>query len=269
MVEQSFHIMGRNAKGLMQTGTQSIDRAAQLLVMVVEREELSTLGELADASGLPKSTVSRVVSALERQGLVQRNGARGAIRPGPVLLGLARRGISHDDLAEVSRPALERLGELTGETINLAAPLPRGGEHYLAQVDSRHFVGTGNWVGRRLPSHATAVGKVFIAFGAARIPRGPLERFTDHTITDPGRLAQELAAVRERGYATTLGELESGLVAVAAPVLAGTGKAIAGISVSGPDFRLAPDRLAEIGRHVVGETTRLSARLGHATKGAA
>src|SRR3712207_1029164 len=155
MVEQSFHIMDRNAKGLMQTGTQSIDRAAQLLVMVVEREESSTLGELADASGLPKSTVSRVVAALERQGLVQRHGARGAIRPGPVLLGLARRGISDDDLVEVCRPALERLGELTGETINLATPLARGGEHYLAQVDSRHFVGTGNWVGRRLPNHAT------------------------------------------------------------------------------------------------------------------
>ena len=75
------------------TGTQAIDRAAQLLVLVVENESSSSVGELAEAAGLPKSTVSRAVSALERQGLVQRSSARGSIRPGPVLLGLARRGV--------------------------------------------------------------------------------------------------------------------------------------------------------------------------------
>src|SRR6476469_2914979 len=73
-VEQSFHIMSQNA---MQTGTQAIDRAAQLLVLVVENEESSSVGELAEAAGLPKSTVSRALSALERQGLVQREGGRG------------------------------------------------------------------------------------------------------------------------------------------------------------------------------------------------
>jgi len=81
------------------TGTQAIDRAAQLLVLVVENESSSSVGELAEAAGLPKSTVSRAVSALERQGLVQRSSARGSIRPGPVLLGLARRGVGEQDIA--------------------------------------------------------------------------------------------------------------------------------------------------------------------------
>src|SRR6476659_4548954 len=122
-VEQSFHIMSQNA---MQTGTQAIDRAAQLLVLEGANEGGSSVGELAEAAGLPKSTVSRALSALERQGLVQRNGARGAIRPGPVLLGLARRGVSDDDIVSLCAPSLELLGEETGETIDLAVPVPGG-----------------------------------------------------------------------------------------------------------------------------------------------
>src|SRR5437588_9562816 len=150
MVERWFHMMGRKS---MQTGTQAIDRAAQLLVLVVEREVSSSVGELADAAGLSKSTVSRALAALERQGLVQRNGVRGGIRPGPVLLGLARRGVNDDDIVELCAEAMQRLGERTGETIDLAAAVPGGAERYLAQVDSRHFLGTTNWTGRRLPHH--------------------------------------------------------------------------------------------------------------------
>src|SRR3954453_20841618 len=89
-----------------QTGTQAIDRAAQLLVLVVEADGPSSVGELADAAGLPKSTVSRAVSALARQGLVQRQSPRGGVRPGPVLLRLARRGITEDDIVELCRPAM-------------------------------------------------------------------------------------------------------------------------------------------------------------------
>ena len=61
----------------MQTGTQAIDRAAQLLVEVIESEQAPGVGELAESSGLPKSTASRLLRALERHGLVQRDGARG------------------------------------------------------------------------------------------------------------------------------------------------------------------------------------------------
>ena len=254
----------------MQTGTQAIDRAAQLLVLVVESDESSSVGELAEAAGLPKSTVSRVVSALERQGLVQRQGSRGGIRPGPVLLGLVRRGVSGDDIVALCRDTLERLGEASGETIDLAVPVPGGSELYLDQVDSRHFLGTVNWVGRRLPHHCTSVGKVFMAFGAAN-PPARLERFTPATITTADRLAEELRSVRARGYAITIGELEPGLVAVAAPVLGSDGAAIAAISISGPQLRLDGDRLEQLGDLLVSEIAALSERLGHnpLTKGAA
>ncbi len=246
----------------MQTGTQAIDRAAQLLVLVVENEESSSVGGLAEAAGLPKSTVSRAVSALERQGLVQRNGTRGTIRPGPVLLSLAHRGIAEDDIVAICDTAMQRLGEATGETIDLAVPVAGGAERYLAQVDSTHFLGTTNWVGRRLPHHCTAVGKVFLAYGAAPVSGGRLDPLTPATITDRRSLDAALREVRRRGYATAVGELEPGLVAVAAPVFGGSNP-VAAISISGPDLRLRPDRLAELGALLIHETRELSERLGH------
>jgi DNA-binding IclR family transcriptional regulator len=247
----------------MQTGTQAIDRAAQLLVLVVESEDSSSVGELADAAGLPKSTVSRAVAALERQGLVQRNGARGGIRPGPVLLGLARRGINDGDIVELCAEPMRRLGERTGETIDLAAAVPGGAEIYLAQVDSRHFLGATNWTGRRLPHHCTAVGKVLLAFGAARLPAGSLDQVAPDTITDRAVLEAQLEQVRAMGYGIAIGELEPGLVAVAAPVFAADDRALAAISISGPALRLRPERLDEMGALLVEETTKLSERLGH------
>ena len=246
----------------MQTGTQAIDRAAQLLVLVVENEESSSVGGLAEAAGRPKSTVSRAVSALERQGLVQRDGSRGSIRPGPVLLSLAHRGIADDDIVAVCEAAMHRLGDASGETIDLAVPVAGGAERYLAQVDGTHVLGTTNWVGRRLPHHCTAVGKVFLAYGAARLPGGPLDPLTPATITDRTALDSALEDVRSRGYATAVGELEPGLVAVAAPVFGGTDP-VAAISISGPDLRLRPDRLAELGALLTHETKNLSERLGH------
>jgi IclR family transcriptional regulator, acetate operon repressor len=238
------------------TGAQSIDRAAQLLVLVVEGDGATSVGELAERSGLPKSTVSRAVSALERRGLLQRDGARRSVRPGPVLLGLARRGVPDADLVDLAGPILEGLGEASGETINLAVPTPLGVEH-LAQVDSRHFIGSTNWLGRRVEYSTTAVGKVFAAFGAA-----PPELAVSEAV---------LEAVRARGYGIAVGELEPGLAAMAAPVRAANGDTIAALSISGPDHRLTTTRISELAPVLVAGADGLSARLGFraTTQGAA
>jgi len=238
------------------TGAQSIDRAAQLLVLVVEGDGATSVGELAERSGLPKSTVSRAVSALERRGLLQRDGARRSVRPGPVLLGLARRGVPDADLVDLAAPILEGLGEASGETINLAVPTPLGVEH-LAQVDSRHFIGSTNWLGRRVEYSTTAVGKVFAAFGAA-----PPELAVSEAV---------LETVRARSYAVAVGELEPGLAAMAAPVRAANGDAIAALSISGPDHRLTTARITELAPVLVAGADGLSARLGFraTTQGAA
>jgi DNA-binding IclR family transcriptional regulator len=234
------------------TGSQSIDRAAQLLVLVVEGDGATSVGELAQRSGLPKSTVSRAVSALERRGLLQRDGARRSVRPGPVLLGLARRGVPDADLVDLAALILRGLSDASGETINLAVPTPLGVEH-LAQVDSRHFIGSTNWLGRRVEYSTTAVGKVFAAFGAA-----PPE--LDHAIPDA-----VLETARARGYAIAVGELEPGLAAMAAPVRDAGGETVAALSISGPDHRLTTTRIAELAPVLVAGADGLSVRLGYRT----
>jgi DNA-binding IclR family transcriptional regulator len=249
------------------TGTQSIDRAAELLVRVVESGEPTSVGELAETTGLPKSTTSRLVGALERQGLVQRDG-RASIRPGPVLLRFAGR----DDFAGLVSAAaetLDRLAAASGETVNLGVATPLGVDQ-LDQRDSRHFIGSTNWVGRYVPLHCTAQGKVFLAHGVVLLPDGPLERHAPRTIVEPAALARELEGVRARGYATTLDELEPGLWAVAAPVFA-EDAVIAAVSISGPTTRLRDEQLSELGQLLVDEMSSLSARLGisDAKRGAA
>jgi IclR family transcriptional regulator, acetate operon repressor len=253
------------------SGTQSIDRAALLLVHVIDSLQPPTVGALALAADLPKSTTSRLVRALERQGLVERDGARGSVRPGPVLVRFARRSVADADLVAAAANTLRSLAEESGETVNLAVPGRTGVDH-LAQRDSRHFIGGTNWVGRAAPYHCSANGKVLLAFGAARLPPGALARLTPHTIVDPAALQHELGLVRARGYATTLEELEPGLVAVAAPVLdPGNSQAVAALSISGPTIRLTPERLGDLGAVLIDHAAGLSARLGNhdAKRGAA
>jgi IclR family acetate operon transcriptional repressor len=243
-MEQQFHIMSAQAA----TGTQSIDRAARLLVRVVESARPVGVGELAETTGLPKSTTSRLVGALERQGLVQRVGQRGRLRPGPVLLRFAQREVPEASLVELAGPALRRLADESGETINLGVPTPLGVEH-LAQQDSRHFVGGTNWVGRRVPHHCTANGKVFLAHGAAE----PADDVDEH----------ELATIRARGYSTAVDELELGLAAMAAPVRGPGGDVVAALSISGPTIRLTHDRIERLAPALVEQAHELSLRLGY------
>jgi IclR family transcriptional regulator, acetate operon repressor len=227
-----------------EAGTQAIDRAAQLLVRVVESPQPVGVNELAERSGLPRSTTSRLVGALERQGLVQRLGDRGRLRPGPVLLRFASRD-SAATLVELAQPSLRRLADASGETINLAVPGPAGVEH-LAQEDTAHYVGVTDWVGRSVPFDQAANGKCFLAFGAAT------------------KLTPELQQVRARGYATSIDELEVGLTAVAAPVLATDRTAVAALSISGPTARLTSERIAQLAPLLVEESGALAARLGYA-----
>jgi len=242
MVEPRFHIVDTP------TGTQSIDRAAQLLVRVVESPQPLAVGELADSTGLPKSTTSRLLGALERQGLLQRVDGRGRLRPGPVLLRFAQRDVPETNLVDLSTPALRRLAEASGETINLGVATALGVEH-LAQRDSRHFVGATNWVGRRVPHEVTANGKVFLAYGVIPPPTG----FDD----------SQLAAIRERGYAIAVDELERGLSALAAPVFGPAADVVAALSISGPTHRLNSERIEQLVPVLLEQCAALSARLGH------
>ena len=246
--------------------TQAIDRGAQLLALVLEAEAPRALGELAAEAGLPKSTASRLLGALERNGLVEQEGVRGAFRAGPVLARFAGRGVSARHIAALAERPMAALAEATGETINVAVAGADGVDH-LAQIDSRHYLGTSHWVGRRVPYHCTANGKVLLAFSAAGANAGELDARTSRTIVERAQLAAELQNVRREGFATAVDELELGLSAVAAPVLDDSGRAIAALSVSGPTLRLSPRRVAELRPLVIKQARALGEQLGLRTEG--
>jgi DNA-binding IclR family transcriptional regulator len=137
-----------------------------------------------------------------------------------------------------------------------------GGVVRLAQLESAHPLGAGNWPGRRIPLHASAMGKIFMAFGAAQPPTGRLARLAPNTMTNLAELLRELERVRAAGYATTWEELEAGLCSVAAPVRGSRGTAIAAMSLSAPTVRVVRAALDELAEPLVHTAGELSAHLG-------
>lgn len=235
------------------------DRTAQLLALVLERAPREA-SELAAAVGVPAPDVEPILAALERHGLVQRDGA-GRVRPGSGALRFARSGVGRADLVEHAGPSMRRLADESGETVNLMVPTASGTEA-IAQEDGRHLLGATSWIGRDVPDHASAAGKVFLAHGVSDV-RPRLERLTPRTLVDRAALEEDLAAVRERGYATLVDELEPGLSVVAAPVVDAGGDVVAALAVSGPTTRLPPHRLAVLGRLAIEQAGAVSERLGH------
>jgi DNA-binding IclR family transcriptional regulator len=264
-VEQEFQA-SRERAGAPAHGVAAVDRGADLLVRVLESEAPVGLTELADASGIPKSTASRLLTALERRGLIEQDGERGRLRPGPAILRVAERGMLERNVVELSRPSLDVLVQASGETINLALPALDGVEH-VVQVDGVHFLGTGQWLGRSVDYHCTATGKIFLAFGRAPVPNGPAHRYTPATITDPDDLQAALEHVRAGGFATAIDELEQGLAAIAAPVRGAHGDVIAALSISGPTLRMTSARISELQPVLIDEARSLSRRLGHREQG--
>jgi IclR family transcriptional regulator, acetate operon repressor len=224
---------------------QSAERVLALLTSFDDSRTEQGVTELAQAIGVHKSTASRLAAVLERSGLLSRHGRRYRLGLEAIRLGtLALRGL---DFVETMRPAMEKLSRQTGETINLAVPDGTGILN-VAEIPATYILScSSGWIGRRTQPHAVANGKVLLAHQAIPVP-AELERYTEHTITRHDDLARDLAAVRADGYATAVSELEDGLVAVATPVFDSTGACIAALSVSGPEFRLRPDTLPDLGR---------------------
>lgn len=241
-------------------GTQAIDRAAELLSLVVLSEHPPGYTDLVTSTGLARSTVSRLLAALERHRLVFREDG-GGYQAGPLFALYAARHEAVDELARAAHPTLMRLSEATGETVNLA--VVRGNAVVqVEQIDSRFMLSAKNWVGVDVPPHASALGKVFYAAGALNPPTAPLPRLTQHTVTSPAVFKRQLRETRKQGYAVTRGELEIGLDAVAAPVYASSGGIAAAIGVSGPADRMG-QQLSTLVRMITSEARGLSALLGY------
>jgi IclR family acetate operon transcriptional repressor len=242
----------------------TVARAIALLETLAEaREPLGTV-ELARRTGVNASTVSRLLGTLLAAGLVERDAASGRFGLGLRLVQLGNAALARLDLRALARPLLVELARVSGETATLS--LPAAGDAVTADaVASSRSVISQPRVGRASVPHATAVGKLLLAYvpGALDALADPLERYTPRTITDRAALAEAVAAARRQGWAEAEGEREEGLSAIAVPVLDGRGDLAAIFGVQGPERLDAAARAAALPA-LRDAAARLGARLAGA-----
>jgi DNA-binding IclR family transcriptional regulator len=277
----------------------SVARAVALLDTLAASESGLGVNELARRIGVNASTASRLLATLQEGGLVSRDAGSGPYRLGLRLVTLADRVLAQQDVRTLARPLLMRLVDDTGETATLSLP----GDQAAITVDfvpSPSSVVSMARVGRPSVPHATAAGKVMLAFAegapvaaegtgdtddagveaAARAVEAAehdppaaeheqlpdageqLPGFTEQTITDPIRLAVELADVRRWGWAEAAGEREPDLAALAAPVFGRDGGLVAILGLQGPVARLPAEKRAALSEPLVAAAAELGAALG-------
>ena len=238
----------------------AVERAATVLGALADGGELGT-NELARRTRLHPSSVSRLLATLADAGLAEHVAETGRYRLGLRLVELGNAVLARLDLREVARPHLRALVEETGGTATLSAP----GDPDAITVDfvqSASSVQSVARVGRPSVAHATATGKVALAFGDVALPPGRLRAFTERTLVDRAALAREIERVREQGWAQAVGEREDDLNAVAAPVHGSRGELAAVLGIQGPASRFDQSVMARAVEPLLARATAVSDALG-------
>jgi DNA-binding IclR family transcriptional regulator len=238
----------------------AVERAAAVLDALAEGGELGT-NELARRTRLHPSSVSRLLATLADAGLAEHSAETGRYRLGLRLLELGNAVLARLDLREVARPHLRALVDETGETATLSAP----GDPDAITVDfvlSASSVQGVARVGRPSIAHATATGKVALAFGDVAPPAGQLRAYSERTIVDRVALAREVERVRGQGWAQAVGEREEDLNAIAAPVYGSRGELAAVLGIQGPSSRFGEEAMQRALAPLLARAAAVSDALG-------
>lgn len=226
---------------------QAVDRSLAILEALAREGEPMTLGEISAEVDLTRSTVHRLLSTLIFRGFARQDQQSGRYSLGTKTLEVGTSFLASLDIRGLARPHLRNLTLNCGEMANLAV-LEGLDVVYIDQVEAESIVKMRARLGSRGPAHCTGSGKVLLAGLPedeldSRLRGRILKRYTTRTITDPERLRQELARVRREGFALDFGEIEPAVRCAAAPVRDHEGRVVCAVSVSGPDTRLAGQRL--------------------------
>ncbi len=248
-----------------QTTIQALDRSLTILKALARGEGMS-LSELAEATGQAPATVYRVLSTFEAHGIVEVQPATQLWYVGQEAFRIGSAFLGRTSLVEQARGEMRALMAATGETANLA--IADGGQVvFISQVETHQPIRAFFRPGTRGPIHASGIGKALLAYypeaAVERIVREQgLAAFTPRTITAPARLADELAAIRARGWAVDEEERTEGMRCIAAPIFNEFREAVAGVSVSGPTVRMARTGAAAFGAQVRAAADRITRAIG-------
>ncbi|MFC9689619.1 IclR family transcriptional regulator [Kribbella sp. NPDC056951] len=248
---------------------QSIDRAVAILRCFDARTPDLGISDLSRATGLSTSTVHRLLLAMLENGLIRQTAQR-RYAIGPLVARLAHATGVPATLRDAAMPVLRRLRDDSEETAAVHELLPTAHRMVLDQVESRHQLRrTYTEFGIPVPLPQGAPGKVLLAFSPwerqVAVLTGRLEQVLPNTITDPDVLATQFAEIRARGYAKSATERTQGICSVAAPVFDYSGQVVGCLSISGPEMRMSPERLDELGALVAPAAWEVSELLGATT----
>jgi DNA-binding IclR family transcriptional regulator len=245
----------------------SVKRALSVLELLAHSRGAYSVSEISRKLTLPTSSTFLITKTLENEGFLQKNTETGKYSFGLKLISLSRSALENLDLRKEARPFLLVLMQRTGLTVHMAI-LERNEAVIIEKIDCPGLVRLASFVGRRLDSHCTGLGKALVAF----LPEEELEQqilargFAKHnecTIVTSSALKREFAKVRELGYALDDEEDEVGVRCIGAPIFGSTGKVVAAISVSGTTGQIPIERVESIARVVRQRAADISSVLGH------
>lgn len=238
-------------------------KGLQVLEALARSSRPRGVSDLAKELDLTRSNMHRTLRTLVESGLVcQEESGNYACTLKLFELGSAIPARS--DIAGLADPIMLALSEQTRETVHLSA-LDSGDVIYLHKIDSTHPVRAYTTIGGRAPAYCVATGKALLAWQPdSYLDRyeGALQSFTPLTLTDLGRLRDELADVRRRGFALNRGEWRDSVCGIAAPVFGVGGRAIAAIGLSGPASRLTAERLDDFSHQITAAARDLTQKTG-------
>lgn len=247
------------------SSVQSIERAFTLLRALAVGPAGVT--DLAVRAELPKSTVARLLAALEYEGAVEQVETGGEYRLGPTVVDLAGAAAPGHNLIAAARPHLMELTSLTGETSGLSV-LDGLEVYYLDHVETDEEITVRGWTGQQVAAHLVPSGVALLAglptATVDRYLRGTLEMATDRSVIDPAVIRARITAAREVGHIWFEREFDPELNSVAAPVWGREGTVIAALHVHGPAYRFPDEASAqETGQLVHDTASQLAAQLNN------
>ncbi len=247
------------------TNVRAVERALQILGCFDHTHPERGVSDIAKAVGLHKATTYRIVSTLVAYGYLERAGAGQRYRLGMALASLGFVALRRTDVRREAMPIMTDLAARLNETCDLSV-YNRGEVYFLEVVQGSRALTIAAAVGRSLPVHATASGKVLLAHlpeaEAEAVLGGPLAAHTQQTITRPAELRRQLEVIRTKGFAFDNEELEPGVRAVSAPVRDQEGVVVAALSVTCPTSRLPLERVPALATEARQAADAISHRLG-------
>lgn len=246
---------------------QSVERALKILDLFDEYDTELRITDISERMNLHKSTVHSLLKTLKKHHYIEQDPESGKYRLGLKLFERGNYVIRSLDLRTVARDYLEELSKSTNRTVHLVILDGQEGV-YIDKVESASATVLYSRIGRRVPIHTSAVGKVLVAFKSPEQLEKLLNdyEFAKHTpnsITDKDTFLKELAIIRERGYALDLQENEPGVCCVALPIRDHTGEVVAAISSSTATSSFSESELEEIVDSIKTTTNKISEKLGY------